>query len=115
MTIIWIGVAIMFGGIAIAFFSMSSMVGQVQKQVEANVESAKKGEEVGARLRAVALERQKAGYEPDPTTQFERTLLIDGLAVQMQRVNVELPDSYRQLLNYLTIEELQEAVDAANG
>ena len=105
----------MFGGIAIAMFSMSSMVGKAQKDVQAGIQNAKKGEEVGTRLRAVALERQKSGFVPDPVTEFERTLMIDSLAMKMKQVNIEMPVSYRQLLNYLTIEELQESLDVANS
>ena len=112
--LIWIGVAIVAGGIAVAMFSMASMVGTAQKAAQARVESEVQSHDVASRLRDVALERQKSGFVADPTTEFERNLKIDGLAMMLQSQNIQMPDSLRQLLSFLTVDELQEMLDAAS-
>lgn len=122
--IIWIGIAIIAGGFAIAMFSMAGMVGKAEKAAQANASRMRAvaqaneiigmhAEEVGERLRTVALQRQKAGVVPDAESQFERTLQIDSISMKMKQLGVDLPDSYRTLLNYLTLDELQEALEFA--
>jgi hypothetical protein len=122
--IIWIGIAIIAGGFAIAMFSMAGMVGKAEKAAQANASrmraavqaneiEGKRAEEVGERLRTVALVRQKADLVPDAESQFERTLMIDSISLKMKQLGVDLPDSYRTLLNYLTLDELQEALEFA--
>lgn len=112
--VIWIGVAIIAGGVAVAMFSMAGMVGSAQKAVQARADSEGQSYDVASRLRAVALERQKTGFVPDPSTEFERNLKIDGIAMILQSQSMQMPDTLRHLLSFLTVDELQEMLDAAN-
>jgi hypothetical protein len=54
------------------------------------------------------LERQRNGYIPDPKTEFERNLLIDGIAMKMKQHGMEMPQTLRTLFGYMTVEELKE-------
>ena len=78
---------------------------QVREQAAADVDE-------GERLRAIALQRREHGYIPDAATQLERDTLVDGFAARMQLSGLAMPDSLRELLGYLTKDELEHLVDS---
>lgn len=66
---------------------------------------------LGERMRSVALHRMQNGYQPDGATQFERRLLVDGIAMQFRAAGTSMPDSFRELLEFLTVDELRETIE----
>lgn len=68
---------------------------------------------LGERMRSVALHRMQNGYQPDGATQFERRLRVDGIATRLQAAGTSMPDSFRALLEFLTVDGLRETIEAA--
>ncbi|MBQ9917125.1 MAG: hypothetical protein IJO71_07995 [Microbacterium sp.] len=114
-------VLILLGLAAIAFGVVCGLILVMQQfrtvdrsLVTAEDRTSTSGEEalsVGERLRSVALDRMQNGYRPDGDTQFERRLLVDGIAMRFQAAGSSMPDSFRELLGFLTVDELREAIE----
>lgn len=110
----FVGIGIIVVGVGVFIYRMALIPEQIieqaqEEQQRAAAEAAVTRDRAFAH-REIALGRMKAGYIPDPATAFERQLAIDGMAMAFQSAGLTMPDSLRQLLNYLTVDELREAL-----
>lgn len=113
--LILLGLAVIAFGIACGLIFVMQQYRTVDRSlVTAEDRTFTTGEEalfLGERLRSVALDRMRNGYQPDGATQFERRLLVDGIAMRFQAAGSSMPDSFRELLEFLTVDELRETIE----
>ena len=109
-----LGIGVIFAGVAIFIYRITRIPEQIIEHAQAQHEQAESQaaatQDRGSALREVALHRMKTGYIPDPDTAFERQIAIDGMAIALQAAGLTMPDSLRQLLDYLTLDELRDAL-----